>query len=72
VVGHQRSLRPEDGNSMDFWNVDILPQRNPGDRYFKYVRGCIQKFPYRVDNEINKNNKNSLRSNTKGYGGKSH
>jgi hypothetical protein len=33
------------------------------------VRGCIQKFPHWADNEIN-NNKHSLRSNTKGYGGK--
>jgi hypothetical protein len=32
--------------------------------------GYIQKFPDWVDNEIN--NKNSLRSNTKGYGGKTH
>jgi hypothetical protein len=32
--------------------------------------GCIQKLPDWVDNEINKNNKHSLRSNTKGYGGK--
>jgi hypothetical protein len=38
-----------------------------------YVRGCIQKFPDWVDNEINNNNnKHSLRSNTKGYGGKTH
>jgi hypothetical protein len=35
------------------------------------TRGCIQKFPDRVDNEIN-SNKHSLRSNTKGYGGKTH
>jgi hypothetical protein len=35
------------------------------------IRGCNQKFPDRVDNEIN-NNKHSLRSNTKGYGGKTH
>jgi hypothetical protein len=38
------------------------------------VRGSIQKFPDWVDNEIddnnNNNNKHSLRSNTKGYGGK--
>jgi len=34
------------------------------------VRGCIQKFPDWVDNEIN--NKRSLRSNTKRYGGKTH
>jgi hypothetical protein len=31
----------------------------------------LQKFPDGVDNEIN-NNKHSLRSNTKGYGGKTH
>jgi hypothetical protein len=36
------------------------------------VRGCIQTFPNWVDNEINNNNKHSLRSNTKGYGGKTH
>jgi hypothetical protein len=33
--------------------------------------GCIQKFPDWVDNEIN-NNKHSLRSKKKGYGGKTH
>jgi hypothetical protein len=36
------------------------------------IRGCIQKFPNWVDNEINNNNKHSLRSNTKDYGGKTH
>jgi hypothetical protein len=37
------------------------------------VRGCIQKFPDQVDNEINNNNnKHSLRSNTKGYDHKTH
>jgi hypothetical protein len=35
------------------------------------VQRCIQKFSESVDNEIN-NNKHSLRSNTKGYGGKTH
>jgi hypothetical protein len=30
----------------------------------------MQKFPDWVDNEINSNNKYSLQSNTKGYGGK--
>jgi hypothetical protein len=35
------------------------------------IRGCIQKFPDWVDNEINKK-KHSLRSNAKGYGGKTH
>jgi len=34
------------------------------------VRGCIQKFPDGVDNDIINNNKHSLRSNTKGYGSK--
>jgi hypothetical protein len=37
------------------------------------VRTCIQKFPDWVDNEIHAyNNKHTLRSNTKGYGGKTH
>jgi hypothetical protein len=37
------------------------------------IRGCIQKFPDWVDNEIYAyNNKASLRNNTKGYGGKTH
>jgi hypothetical protein len=37
------------------------------------VRGCIQKFPDRVDNEINNNkNKHTLRSKTKSYDGKTH
>jgi hypothetical protein len=35
------------------------------------IRGCIQKFPDWVDSEMN-NNKHSLSSNTKGYGGKTH
>jgi hypothetical protein len=35
------------------------------------IRGCIQKFPDWIDNVTNNNNnKHSLRSNTKGYGGK--
>jgi hypothetical protein len=33
-----------------------------------YLQGCIQKFPDWVNNEIN--NKHLLRSNMKGYGGK--
>jgi hypothetical protein len=36
------------------------------------VRRCIQKFPDSVDNEINNNNKQSLRNDTKGYGSKTH
>jgi hypothetical protein len=38
---------------------------------YRYLRGCIQNFPDWVDNEVN-NNKHQLRSNTKGYGGKTH
>jgi hypothetical protein len=37
-----------------------------------HLRGCIQTFPDWVDNEINNNNKYSLRNNTKSYGGKTH
>jgi hypothetical protein len=41
--------------------------------FYWIMRGCIQKFPDRVDNEIYAyNNKHSLWSNTKGYGGKTH
>jgi len=36
------------------------------------IWGCIQKFPDWLDNKINNNNKHSLRSNTKGYGNKTH
>jgi hypothetical protein len=37
------------------------------------LRDCIQKFPDRIDNEIDAyNNKHPFRSNTKGYGGKTH
>jgi hypothetical protein len=37
------------------------------------IRECIQKYPDWVDNEVYAyNNKHSLRSNTKGYGGKTH
>jgi hypothetical protein len=41
-------------------------------RSYLELRRCIQKFPEWVGNEINNNNKHSLRSNTKGYGGKTH
>jgi hypothetical protein len=38
-----------------------------------HLRGCIQTFPDWVDNEIYAyNNKHSLRSNAKGYGGKTY
>jgi hypothetical protein len=37
------------------------------------IRGCNRKFPEWVDNEIYAyNNKHMLRSNAKGYGGKTH
>jgi hypothetical protein len=37
------------------------------------LRGCIQKYPDWVDNERNNNkNRHPFRSNTKGYGGKTH
>jgi len=38
------------------------------------LRGYIQKFPDSADNKINNNNNNkqSLRSNTKGYDGRTH
>jgi hypothetical protein len=38
------------------------------------VQGCIQKFPAWVGNEINNKyyDKHLLRSNTRGYGGKTH
>jgi hypothetical protein len=37
------------------------------------IRGCVQKFPDLFDNEIyTYKNKHSLRSNTKGYDGKTH
>jgi len=36
------------------------------------TRGCIQKFPDWVYNENKNSNKHSLRSSTKGYGGKTH
>jgi hypothetical protein len=36
------------------------------------LRGCIQKFPDCVDNEVNNDNKHSSRSDTKCYGGKTH
>jgi hypothetical protein len=36
-----------------------------------YMGGYIKNFPDWVDDEIN-NNKHSLRSNIKGYGGKTH
>jgi hypothetical protein len=39
---------------------------------YTYILGYIQKFLDWVNNKINNNHKHSLRSNTKGYGGKTH
>jgi hypothetical protein len=53
--------------------VHKRPQLVPILSHTNVVRGCIQKFPDWVDNEIYAyNNKHSLRSNIKGYGGKTH
>jgi hypothetical protein len=49
-----------------------MEERNQNKKQTKIKK---QKFPDRVDKEIhnnNNNNKHSLRSNTKGYGGKTH
>jgi hypothetical protein len=51
------------------WDNDVRSTSRP----ILDIQGCIQKYPDSVDNEINNNNnKHSLRSNTKGYGGKTH
>jgi hypothetical protein len=55
--GEQKLLRKLLGPERDEWSVTL--------------RGCIQNFPDWVDNERN-NNKHSPRSNTKGYGDKTH
>jgi hypothetical protein len=50
------------------------PRKHLAPTFISYfVRGCIQKFPDWVDKEIyTYNNKHPLRTNTKGYGGKTH
>jgi hypothetical protein len=60
-------------------SVELTTQRRPLSRLrvpiflSLILRGCIQKFPDWDDNEICAyNNKHSLRSNTKGYGGKTY
>jgi hypothetical protein len=50
----------------------IFPTPKLTPAHFKAIRRCIQKFPDWIHNEINNNNKYSLRSNTKGYGGETH
>jgi hypothetical protein len=58
-------------SSVRVTGMRMLFYRQGNDRP-KLIRGCIQKFPEWVDNEINNNNKHSFRSNTKGYSGKTH
>jgi hypothetical protein len=53
--------------------VDYAFLLNQGLKTLTHLRGRIQKFTDWVDNEIDAyNNKHSLRSNTKGYVGKTH
>jgi hypothetical protein len=52
-------------------NNDLVRWRHGSYKDQLSIGGCIQKFPDWVDNEIN-NNKHSSRSNTKGYGCKTH
>jgi hypothetical protein len=76
-----RSYRSEASTSRDYHSLPVcltsslieapLPPP-PHTHTHTHTRGCIQKFPDWVDNEINNNNKHSLRSNTKGYGGETH
>jgi phosphoribosylaminoimidazole carboxylase (NCAIR synthetase) len=48
------------------WNINKATQKTA-------LRGCNQKFPDWVDYQIYAyNNKHSLKSNTKGYDGKTH
>jgi hypothetical protein len=58
--------------NMKTSDVGIIENNTRG----KYVNAlcvcvCIEKFPDKVDNEIN-NNKHSLGSNTRCYGGETH
>jgi hypothetical protein len=54
----------EDNNSLPSSDNMIL-------YFLSRFRGCIEKFPDWVDNEVN-NNELSLRSNANGYGYKTH
>jgi hypothetical protein len=71
----------DDGDRNGSRNVGFLWASDSSRRFdevqllwkLQVIWGCIQKFPDWVDNEIYAyNNKHSLRSNTKGYGGKTH
>jgi hypothetical protein len=52
-----------------------MPSSKRLNEVYDSLRGYIQKFPDWVDNEVNNNSNNdkhSLRSNTKDYGGKTY
>jgi hypothetical protein len=60
---------------LRLWFHHLLSQRTQlcANIFSKNIRECTQKFPDWVDNEIYAhNNKHALRSNTEGYGGKTH
>jgi hypothetical protein len=58
----------------EYWGSWLWEQVGGGGVWYRRnVRGCVQKFPDWVDNEIYAyNNEHSSRSNTKGYGGETH
>jgi hypothetical protein len=60
------------GDFLTTWVTISFPRRIllHGVSAFFVIRGCIQKFPDWVNNEINNKNKPSLTNNTKGYSGK--
>jgi hypothetical protein len=75
-VDKKDTLSFEGANNILFSNLHWLVHRGHGLGQWRIetvapLRRSNQKFPDWVDNEIN-NNKHSLRSNTKGYGGKTH
>jgi hypothetical protein len=54
-------------------SVQLTTHLHLAPRWRITIRGGIHKFPDWVDNEIYAyNNKHSLRSDTKGYGGRTH
>jgi hypothetical protein len=72
AVKHMHSLCPPSTMVRFFWRT-YNPSQTKHQPCISYVRGCIQKFPDWVYNEIHAyNNKHSLRSSTEGYGGKIH
>jgi hypothetical protein len=74
VLGRCPSLALPDSTSRSSCEIPPKTTLGPAARHSSdYIRGYIQKSPDWVHNEIkNNNNKNSLRSNTKGNGSKTH